>query len=476
MSPANKKMDVDVESKINEIIVEGSGIGPKMEVDYAETVNETIPKAEKLVRSEGKLNEALELLSAMEKKTRVGSDSASTGRILVCVVRLCSESKAWDDLNQQILLFSKKRGQLKAAVTKMVRECVSLIMEEKVMPSRSEEYRLINTLRTVTEGKIYVEVERARLTLRFSSMKEEDGDMEEAVKTMRELQVETYGSMERKEKVEFILEQMRLCLAVKDYIRTQIISKKISVRFFEDKSPEIQELKLKFYKYMIDLNQHDGTYLDICRHYRAIYDTPVIQEDQDKKWSMMKYAVLYIILSPYNNEQSDLLNRILKEKVIEETPSYKSLLEQFTRMQLISQKNLCQLYESKLRDPKETDVFDQSEQGKKRWNDLKSRVVEHNIRIMAKYYTRITLKRMSELLDLSEAESEDFLSGMVVNHTVEAKTDRLKGIVDFTRHQEPNDMLNDWSNNISKLMGLVMKATHLINKEEMIHKLVHNEE
>ncbi|CAB4069292.1 PSMD12 [Lepeophtheirus salmonis] len=114
MSPANKKMDVDVESKINEIIVEGSGIGPKMEVDYAETVNETIPKAEKLVRSEGKLNEALELLSAMEKKTRVGSDSASTGRILVCVVRLCSESKAWDDLNQQILLFSKKRGQLKA--------------------------------------------------------------------------------------------------------------------------------------------------------------------------------------------------------------------------------------------------------------------------------------------------------------------------------------------------------------------------
>ena len=43
-------------------------------------------------------------------------------------------------------------------------------------------------------------------------------------------QVETYGSMERKEKVEFILEQMRLCLATKDYIRAQIISKKISIR------------------------------------------------------------------------------------------------------------------------------------------------------------------------------------------------------------------------------------------------------
>ena len=40
--------------------------------------------------------------------------------------------------------------------------------------------------------------------------------------------------MEKKEKVEFILEQMRLCLAKKDYIRTQIISKKISTKFFED--------------------------------------------------------------------------------------------------------------------------------------------------------------------------------------------------------------------------------------------------
>ena len=47
---------------------------------------------------------------------------------------------------------------------------------------------------------------------------------------MQELQVETYGSMERKEKVEMILEQIRLCLAVQDFIRAQIISKKISTR------------------------------------------------------------------------------------------------------------------------------------------------------------------------------------------------------------------------------------------------------
>lgn len=54
-------------------------------------------------------------------------------------------------------------------------------------------------------------------------------------------QVETYGSMEKKEKVEFILEQMRLCVAVKDYIRCHIISKKINTKFFQEDGNEVRE-------------------------------------------------------------------------------------------------------------------------------------------------------------------------------------------------------------------------------------------
>ena len=62
-------------------------------------------------------------------------------------------------------------------------------MKEGTLPSREVELKLIETLRTITEGKIYVEVERARLTHRLSSMQEEDGDLTSAAKTMQELQV-----------------------------------------------------------------------------------------------------------------------------------------------------------------------------------------------------------------------------------------------------------------------------------------------
>lgn len=62
---------------------------------------------------------------------------------------------------------------------------------------------------------------------------------------------------------------------------------------------------------------------------------------------------------------------------------------------------------------------------------FRSRVVEHNLRVMAKYYTRIKISRIAQLLDLSPAETEEFLSSMVVTKTVQAKTDRPAGVSNF---------------------------------------------
>ena len=185
--------------------------------------------------------------------------------------------------------------------------------------------------------------------------------------------VETYGSMDKKEKVELILDQIRLCLATKDYIRAQIISKKISIRFFEN--VEHQELKLTYYKYMVELDQHEGTYLNICRHYRAIYETPCIKEDDAKKLDTLKHMALYVILSPYDNEQSDAIHHILKEKPLDKIAHYKRLLEDFTNLELIDHKIFSSQYEAHLRNGSDgispTLVFDNSDAGQKRWADMK---------------------------------------------------------------------------------------------------------
>lgn len=38
---------------------------------------------------------------------------------------------------------------------------------------------------------------------------------------------------------------------------------------------------------MIQLDQHEGSYLSICKHYRAIYDTPCIQAESEK-WQQVR--------------------------------------------------------------------------------------------------------------------------------------------------------------------------------------------
>lgn len=441
----------------------------KMEVDYSATCDEKIPECQKLAKG-GKIHDALDNLLSLEKQTRTGADMVSTGRVLVAIVQICFEAKNWSMLNEHITLLAKRRSQLKQAVSKMVQECCNYVDQT---PNKETKLKLIETLRSVTEGKIYVEVERARLTHKLAKIKEDEGNVTEAANIIQELQVETYGSMEKTEKVELILEQMRLCLAKKDYVRTQIISKKINTKFFDDE--KTQELKLKYYRLMIELDQHEGSFLATCKHYKAVLTTPSIQEDPEQRHLILQNVVLYLILAPYDNEQADLRHRVVEEKLLEELPAYKELLKMFINPELIQWSSLVSVYEKILKHGSDqiaaTDVFNpNTEEGQSRWKELKNRVVEHNIRVMAKYYTRITLKRMAQLLDLPVDETEEFLSNLVVKKTIEAKTDRPDGVVCFSQNKDPDEILNEWSNHLSTLMQLVNKTTHLINKEEMIHK------
>lgn len=447
-----------------------SGRLVKMEVDYSETVTQKIPLCEQLSK-EGQLDKALEILLALEKQTRTGADTHSTSKVLVAIVKICFEAKNWKSLMDNIVLLTKRRSQIKQSITKMIEECcgyVDLIEDQEV------KLNYIDTLRTVTAGKIYVEVERARLTLKLSHMKEAEGKVEEAADILQELQVETFGSMDKKEKVELILEQMRFCLAKKDYVRTQIISKKIHTKYFEDES--VQELKFKYYKLMIELDQSESSYLAICKHYLALFNSPSVQSDLALKTNAIKNCVVYIILSPYDNEQCDLINRIIKEKALQEIPRYLEIVKLFTNWELINWKALEPSLQTLLRtggpqlETQSTGAFDRTESGNKRWDHLKNRVVEHNIRVMAKYYSRLNLKRMAELLGLTLKETEESLSSLVEKKTIWAKVDRLIGIVNFSAQKDPNEVMNDWSRNIDSLMQLVCKTNHLINKEEMIHQ------
>eukprot|EP00123_Amoebidium_parasiticum_P015310 comp22891_c0_seq1/m.36181 comp22891_c0_seq1/g.36181 ORF comp22891_c0_seq1/g.36181 comp22891_c0_seq1/m.36181 type:complete len:450 (-) comp22891_c0_seq1:59-1408(-) len=424
----------------------------KMVEDFSAIVDVKLPEAEAKAK-EGKLTEALDMLLSLEKQTRTAADMQSTGRVLVCIMELCFAAKDWKLLQEQIVMLSKRRGQLKLAVTKMVQKACEFVDK---MPTLELKLELIDTLRDVTAGKIYVEIERARLTMQLAHIREGQGKIAEAAEILQELQVETFGSMERQEKIEFILEQMRLCLAKQDYIRTQIISKKISPRTF-DKN-QFQPEKLRYYKLMIEMAEHENLFLDICKYYRAIYDTPSVQEDPNQWKEVLKNIVVYVVLAPHNNEQNDLVHRINTDKNLLALPLYKELLQSFVTEEVQKWAQVKEMFGTELSN---TDGFKTNTQA--RWEEFKKRVNEHNLRVIAKCYTRITTARLSVLLELSQDEAEEHVSRLVTSKMIYAKIDRPSGIVNFRAPQDPNEILNEWVGNINKLMGLVEHSTHLIN-------------
>ncbi|KAK6433298.1 proteasome regulatory particle subunit [Oleoguttula sp. CCFEE 5521] len=475
----------------------------KADRDFTKEVDALLPEAEKQGH-EGHIQAAVDKLLGLEKQTRQASDLASTSRLLVAIVTICKEGKDWSLLNEQILVLSKKHGQLKQAITKMVQVVMGFLDDA---PSLEVKLSVIETLRTVTEGKIFVEVERARVTRILSNIKYEQGDITAATDILCELQVETFGSMSRREKTEFILDQVSLCIKKGDWTQAGILSRKISTRYFnrkpiksaeqiekerkekaekdrlrsdtavgEEEMPDddVTDLKLRYYEQQITLAKHDDKYLDACKHYRQVLDTQAVEDNREQLKAALQRVIYFVLLAPYDNEQSDLLHRIAQDSRVEEhCKPEAAMLKLFTVTELMRWPSVESTYGHHLL---HSDIFSATEDSKdpkahQRWLDLRKRVIEHNVRVVAKYYTRITFPRLTALLDLPAKETEKYISELVVNKTIYARIDRPAQVVTFEKKRDADEVLNEWSGNMKSLLGLLERIDHLITKEEMMARI-----
>ncbi|KAL9658644.1 hypothetical protein ABK040_006180 [Willaertia magna] len=430
-----------------------------MDIDYTEQTEKAIQQSNDLIGN-NKLKESLDILLNLEKQTRLSEDYENLSKILIQIIKICGESKAWQELNDQLLLLSKKRAQSKQGTQRMVQESMKYIDST---PNKESKIELINTIRKVTEGKIYVEVERARVNRMLAKMREEEGDVNEAANLLQEVQVETIGSMEVDEKIDFILEQIRLCLDKQDFVRAMIVAKKITKKSINEFNH--QDLKIRYYHLMIRYYSFKKKYLEIFRCHQNLFLTPKIQEDEEAWMRELQNMVLFIILAEYDNEQHDLMHRTFNEKKIEEPKLqvYRNILKQFVSNTLIDWPKFESQYGQLLRDHP---VFKDNNE---RFDDLRNRVVEKNIRIVSQFYSKIGTDRLARLLYLNEDKLEDFISKMVINKTIYAKIDRLQKLVAFNQSKhDTNEVLNNFSSDIVSLLQLVEKSNHLINKEFMI--------
>ena len=144
-------------------------------------------------------------------------------------------------------------------------------------------------------------------------MLEEDGKAEEATKIIQEIQIETYGSLTTPEKVTFILYQMKLVLNRRDFVRCQIMSRKISRRHLNEKG--LEKEKIQYFAYMVQYFVHERMTLDAAKSFQTIYDTynksdAELNLDTNNVFMPLAFQnfILYLMLSSNSNEKVDLLN------------------------------------------------------------------------------------------------------------------------------------------------------------------------
>ena len=459
--------------------------------------------------SPSSLSTSLESALALEKKARLSADLAPTKRCALAILEMCFNAKDWSLLMEHVVLLSKRRAQLKQVVASMIQKVMNEYLQKT--PNLETKIKLIECLNGVAAGKIFVEMERARLTLQLARIHEEQGKIKEAGEVLQEVAVETFGAMAKTEKIAFILEQVRLALDRQDYVRAQILSRKVSHRAFADAdeskdaegkkklssvvqppaegTPSLLELKGRYHKLMIRYYMHDDEYLEACRQYQSLYedarkavskgdeanaDTMETDADAETYLPYLQRVCWLVCLSTSGPMQKSLLEQTRTDKAVRDMlPAHHELLTAFGNAEVIGWPELDAKISKALE--KEIDVFGAkgSDVRERRVGHLKQRVTEPGILVIAKYYRRITPTRVGELLGLSASDAEKRICTMVNEGHIACKIDRVVGVVDFAtaKGESPAAVLDSYAASVRDVVGLVERSSHQISREMQRHGL-----
>jgi 26S proteasome regulatory subunit N5 len=463
----------------------GAASGGQLEerVDLSTETTQKIVQAKTLPLADG-----LALLSALEKRCRVGNDTPSLVKVCEASLELCYEAKDHEALVTTLKTLSTRRSQKSKAIAALVTKCLPWVVDVEgdgftPLPITSSDdssaaanqENLVTELRNITDGKMYLEAERARLTRSLAILKESSGDIATAANVLQDVHVETYGSISKREKIEFILEQMRLTLLKRDYVRAYIVSNKVKRSMLDEEG--MSELKIKFYVLLSQYHSHERDALELARCFHAIYSTASSSsssdddEDDTNKWKeSLTNTVVFLCLSEYSNEVKDMMERINLDPQLEKIVECKETIKSFLKNEIIHYPLPHQtMLESIPAFVNGGETTDASLALKEHWHTtFHTRIIQHNLRVASLYYRQIHTSRLATLLSLSTAETEQHLSNMVSSGALYAKIDRPKDIVRFAKKRCEEEVLSDWAADIKELLGLVEETSYLIQKENMV--------
>jgi 26S proteasome regulatory subunit N5 len=317
------------------------------------------------------------------------------------------------------------------------------------------------------------QVEYARCVLMIVKNEETQSNIDEAARILQDVQVETYGSMDHREKIEFILYQMKVMVKKSDMIRLLIVSRKVTDKTF--KGQGIEDLRTQYHAYFSIYHGSEQNLFESAKSMKAIVDSmltnapelsklPAVNEfgfkfDLD---TVFQNLIFFTIISDYSEEKTKMLKDI--------QTSYLSLLEKKPLLEklvvgILSKELIATNIESWGIDKVEIfqDGYPHAAEHKV---NFKKQLIQHNVIICSSYYERVRLHRLAELSHVAPAELEEEASYLINSDIVKGKMDRVEGVIVFRRQRVDDEILDDWVTDVNNLLDLVNHTCNLIDREE----------
>lgn len=139
--------------------------------------------------------------------------------------------------------------------------------------------------------------------------------------------------------------------------------------------------------------------------------------------------MLYLLISTHSQEKVDNLTQVevKYQRELEAEPLVAKLVRKMLTYELMP------LDEAEIES--QMSSFEpfaaQTRNCKQHMRDLIRQLIQHNLRVIERYYSKIRLERLAALVGVSLQRAEQEVCDMVVNKRVLAKINRLEGIVVF---------------------------------------------
>lgn len=366
----------------------------------------------------------MEKLFERERIARINGDLKELEEVQSMIISLCSND---DEIIQTLRLLVNKRKQEPECIKKLIK---------RVLETHKDVQFLKNLLIKVIEGRMFLEEERLSIADQIKSALR--NNIQESYDLIKEIPVETFTTVSDKKKNAFLFEQLRLALLLNCLEDAELITRKVR------RSTLMNDELAIFLNYSILLRAAQNRFLDAANLFLELNAI-----DESKKH--VAFGSLYCLLTSCLKEERN----IVEEK--------KRLLTRFSEFK--NNDEAMRHYLKKFNTDLiiEFDVVDQIAQTIAKYNEsvdkalLHRSVMEHNFFVVSKFFSKIKIGQMAQLMHVGEDDLVAFASEMVNAKLSTMKIDQQLMLIFFEDKK--------WNDRVDGVLNKIILASHLIHKQ-----------